>query len=234
MAGVGAPEEFRSCGLEFLEHFKKIAALKDGERILDMGCGPGRMAIPITETFPRTSYDGFDVSKPCIDWCRSSISTSHPDFRFEWADVRNGTYHAGGSQDPSTFRFPYPDDTFDLVIMISVITHLPIAATRNYLIETGRVLKPGGRLFATAFLMDERSVENVQAGRSTLKFVRYQPSFWTVNPGCPEDAGAFEPGLLDQLFDDAKLFLPDGIRRGKWDGGPGLTGHDLILAKKSW
>lgn len=229
MAGVGAPEDFRSCGAEFLGHFKEIAQLHDHERVLDVGCGPGRMAIPLAETMAGISYEGFDVSRPCIEWCQAAITTAYSDFRFQWADVKNGTYQAGGRQDPATFKFPYPDKTFDLVLMVSVLTHLPIAAAQNYLIETQRVLKSGGRLFATAFVMDDRAQDNVKAGRSGLKFVPHSPSFWTVNPGCPEDAVAFEPTLLTHLFTEAGLSLE--IRRGKWDGSPGYSGHDLILAK---
>jgi len=75
------------------------------------------MAIPIAEAFPNVRYEGFDVSKSAIDWCRAEISKVHPSFSFTWVDAKNRHYNPNGSVDPATFRFPYGDGQFDLAIL---------------------------------------------------------------------------------------------------------------------
>ncbi|PFK01104.1 SAM-dependent methyltransferase, partial [Bacillus cereus] len=39
--------DFEKVGKEFLNHFIQIGALKSNEKVLDVGCGVGRMAVPL-------------------------------------------------------------------------------------------------------------------------------------------------------------------------------------------
>ncbi|MCT4572638.1 class I SAM-dependent methyltransferase, partial [Bacillus thuringiensis] len=39
--------DFKKVGKEFLKHFIQIGALKPNEKVLDVGCGVGRMAVPL-------------------------------------------------------------------------------------------------------------------------------------------------------------------------------------------
>lgn len=55
-----------------------------------MGCGIGRMAIPLTEYLSEEgSYEGFDVVRRGVKWCQENITTRCPNFRFRLADVYN-------------------------------------------------------------------------------------------------------------------------------------------------
>src|ERR1700694_451969 len=61
--------EFRAVGEEFLRHFREIGGLEPGHRVLDVGCGIGRMAVPLTEYLEgRGSYEGFHVSREGGAW----------------------------------------------------------------------------------------------------------------------------------------------------------------------
>jgi 2-polyprenyl-3-methyl-5-hydroxy-6-metoxy-1,4-benzoquinol methylase len=68
--------DFRATGDEFLVHFREVAGLEASDRVLDIGCGIGRMARVIACELrpPRGSYDGFDVVREGISWCQSRYS----------------------------------------------------------------------------------------------------------------------------------------------------------------
>src|SRR5690348_3639880 len=62
--------DFRAIGAEFLGHFVRLADLGPHERVLDLGCGVGRMAVPLTQYMSDVgSYIGVDVARDGIEWC---------------------------------------------------------------------------------------------------------------------------------------------------------------------
>ena len=123
--------------------------------MLDVGCGIGRMARVLTTVLrPPGTYDGFDVAPSGIEWCRRHYRDQPVPFRFTHVDLVNATYNPRAEATASSFRFPYDDESFDLVIATSVFTHLLPEESSNYLSEIGRVLAPAGRLFSTWFLLD--------------------------------------------------------------------------------
>src|SRR5437667_3482466 len=163
--------DFAEIGNEFLKHFIKLAHLQPNENVLDVGCGVGRMAVPLTRYLARPgTYDGFDVVKRGIDWCNANISGRYPNFRFKFVDVRNRAYNPTGTLNPETFRFPYSDASFDFVFVTSVFTHMPSLSMGHYVSEISRVLRSGGRAFITFFLLTSESLKLMSAGSSHLNF----------------------------------------------------------------
>ena len=81
--------DFTATGREFLGHFTELGGLEPGDRVLDIGCGIGRMAIPLSGYLEGGSYAGFDVGRAMIRWCRRNIASRHPEFEFEWAPIHN-------------------------------------------------------------------------------------------------------------------------------------------------
>jgi SAM-dependent methyltransferase len=147
--------DFRATGDEFLGHFLTLAGLTPSDRVLDIGCGIGRMArvlVPVLEA--PGSYDGFDVSRTGIAWCRAHYPQNRAPFHFKHIDAHHPEYNPGGTGDAEQLRFPYDDQSFDLAIATSVFTHLLDRAVAHYLHETARVLAPGGRLFSTWLVAD--------------------------------------------------------------------------------
>lgn len=119
-------------------------------RWLDIGCGIGRLASGLHPTGRYASYAGFDAVEYGILWSRKTIDD--PRFRFDHADINNSFYNPFGRIPPEKFVFPYPDNSFDLAVAISVFTHLPEAQCRRYFVEAMRCIAPGGRAYFTTFL----------------------------------------------------------------------------------
>jgi len=65
------------------------------------------------------------------------------------------SYNPHGLDAPTAYRFPFPDGTFDFILLTSVFTHMLEDEMRNYLSEAARLLLPGGRVYATFFLCQD-------------------------------------------------------------------------------
>lgn len=154
-------------------------------RVLDVGCGVGRLAIGIISRLGElTKYRGIDVSEPAIEWCRRHLSAEHPGFQFVHIDVRNPRYNPAGREIQPGFELPFAEQEFDIIYLYSVFSHMTTADVRAYLREFRRVLAPGGRVFLTGFLEEkvpEMSVNPAGYRRKwsgELHCVRYERGFF--------------------------------------------------------
>ena len=166
----------RKMGRAWVTIIESEAGLRGDARILDIGCGPGRLAAALTARLDGGSYEGFDVDRPSIGWCQQAITPGNPNFRFQIADIYNASYNPEGSQDPANYRFPFPDSDFDLALAMSVFTHLTPTDTEQYLREAARVLRPGGRLVATFFLVNDEIMEADDAPERRRRFSMSSPT----------------------------------------------------------
>ena len=117
--------DFEEIGREFKDHLVKLAGLKPNHRVLDIGCGIGRMAVPLTSYLsPQGSYWGIEIVKEGIRWCGSHITPRYPNFRFMHADIYNKFYNPTGPLAASKYRVPFDDKSFDVVFLTSVFTHM--------------------------------------------------------------------------------------------------------------
>ena len=225
--------DFAETGNEFLGYFRELAGLEPHERVLDVGCGIGRMARPLAGYLDpgRGTYDGFDVRADAIGWCRRRYGHAHPNFRFRVADLYNRRYHPGGAHSAGEYRFPYDDGSFDLVIAASVYTHLLEDEAEHYLAESARVLAPGGRLFATFFLLDTVSRAQIAAGASGLPFLDPDEHVAVLSEDLPEEAVAYDAGWVAERL-AAHGLEPAELRPGTWSGrDDGLSLQDIVVAR---
>lgn len=145
----GDAERILEQSQEIFRILQSRGIVKEGDRILDLGCGIGRIAIPLTRM--DVSYDGIDIVPACIRFCRRTFRPwTH--FVFRVLHVRNRKYRKIALRSPRAVRLPYPNQTFDCAIAISVFTHIgdPIARDR-YISELARVLRDNGQAFVTWF-----------------------------------------------------------------------------------
>jgi ubiquinone/menaquinone biosynthesis C-methylase UbiE len=107
----------------------RLAALRPGERVLDVACGTGIVArLAAQQVGPNGTVAGLDVNPGMLAVARS---VTPADMSIEW-------YKAGAEE------MPLPDETFDVVLCQMGLQFMPdkLAALR----EMRRVLVPGGRL----------------------------------------------------------------------------------------
>jgi SAM-dependent methyltransferase len=215
----------------FVDSFRQIGGLRPSDRVLDVGCGIGRMAVPLTRYLDGAgSYDGFDVVRSDIRWCRRRISSRHPRFRFVHTDCANAEYNPRGRIDARQFRFPWPDASFDFAFATSLFTHLLPDAAENYFSEIARTLAPDGRLYFTAFLLNERSRGEMERGRTSYVFRDQVGGAYTQNAKNPESAIAYDEGSLTSLLLRAGLKPLAPPFAGLWAGGSGPSYQDALLA----
>jgi SAM-dependent methyltransferase len=222
--------DFRATGEEFRSHLHRFAQLGPQDRVLDIGCGIGRIARVLASELgpPGGRYDGFDVSATGIAWCRDHYRHTAVAFRFAHVDLHHPEYNPSGAGDAERFRFPYDDDSFDLAIATSVFTHLLDGPAEHYLSEAARVLAPGGRLFATWFVVDhERPPE---PGSAMIVFQPTAGAALVADPAHPQAAVAYPLQWIRGGVERAGLSLREPYQGGTWTGRAGASSQDILVA----
>jgi SAM-dependent methyltransferase len=228
--------DFLAIGTEYLGYFREFAALQPHEDVLDIGCGIGRMALPLTKYLERGSYRGIDIVREGIEWCQNNITPKHPNFRFEHANVYNRMYNRAATRGAAEYRFPYADASFDFVFLTSVFTHMLGEDTRHYLSEIGRCLRPGGRVLSTWFLLNEESRRQMLQSPNALKLVHPwdDERFMLLNRRVPEGAVGVDQEFVWSMHAEAGLTIDPNVRWGKWTGRKSPVSYqDIIVARKA-
>jgi SAM-dependent methyltransferase len=225
--------DFRAIGAEFLGHFLRYGRLQPWEHVLDLGCGIGRMAVPLTQYLDpaRGAYDGVDVVQTGINWCAARITPVYPRFNFHHLDLANALYNPTGAVSVADAGLPFDDASFDFVTATSVVTHLPPEDVAAYAREIARLLRPGGRCFLSLFLMNDVARRGLAAGAGRPEFAADgKGPVHYANPDVPLAAVAYDEPVLMQIFADAGLALAAAPAYGAWSGrGGGTSFQDLCL-----
>jgi SAM-dependent methyltransferase len=227
---------FHETGEEFLRHFVELGGLEPHHRVLDVGCGVGRMAVPLMGFLDaRGRYDGFDVMADTVGWCQANIAPRDARFRFQRVDLQNRTYNRAGAAPASSFSFPYADGSFDFVFLTSVFTHMLPDDVRRYLSEIARVLAPGGRVLSTFFLLNAESLALIRSGLSPLfPFRHLREECRVMNDAQPEDAVAYDEDRVRAWYDARGLAWTRRPIYGTWCTRlHGLSLQDIVVARKA-
>jgi ubiquinone/menaquinone biosynthesis C-methylase UbiE len=131
---LGYDEEYYSsrfydCSEDRISRVVRLARIRPGDRILDLGCGPGAVAV-------HCALQGAQVFG--ADPSRAALRLSEK--RARMAGVRLELFEFDGK------TLPFRDSSFDTIIMADVAEHIDDSSMSLLLDECSRLLLPGGRL----------------------------------------------------------------------------------------
>ena len=104
---------------------------QDGDKVLDLGCGNGRLIELFDQ---KIEYYGIDNAAALIA-------------------IAKQKYPAGDFRVFDGLKIPWPDNYFDVVYCIAVLHHIPGPLREEFLVEAKRVLKPGGQLIIAVYYL---------------------------------------------------------------------------------
>ncbi|MFT6957449.1 MAG: ubiquinone/menaquinone biosynthesis C-methylase UbiE [Halieaceae bacterium] len=230
---INTLREFKELGIQSLKVLLNYTHIQPDSQVLDIGCGFGRLAIPLTCYLnAQGSYRGIDVMPDAIDDCRRRFGGSHSNFEFQHIDVHNGLYNPGANMHASDSRFGFADNQFDVVFMFSVFSHMKPEDVSAYLGQIQRVLKRGGMLMATFFILNEHARDAIERGSTRRSFRFPAAGYFADDKNQPESAIAYEQSRVEQLIQD------NGLRHlhtfyGQWANRRwALSGQDAVICVK--
>jgi len=196
------------------------ASLAPSHRVLDYGCGWGRIARFFLKDVTRDNLHGIDVQPSLVDACKATINS--------------GSFRLVDSERP----LPFDDGYFDLVFANSVFSHLSRSLHLRTIAEIARVTRVGGLAICT--VLDERHLANVRS-------MNPPPPPWSAIKDI-DDAeremakGNFvwaNTGRRGILSDYGLALVPDRWLRGHWppeleilESGDRPYGQTLVVARR--
>ncbi len=152
---VGAHKYVRLFADEYIKY-------KDGQKILDIGCGPADI---IKYLAANVDYTGIDLSPQYIN----KAQLSFPNQKFICGDI--------GRAD-----FPLDDNSFDTIFLIGVQHHLTDSVVEMMFDFAHRKLKPGGRMLCLEPVITPRQglVERMFMRKDRGKYIRTQDAYLSL------------------------------------------------------
>jgi SAM-dependent methyltransferase len=239
--GIDVLEEWFRWAEEWSMLLRVYGGITKNSKVLEIGCGLGRIAFPLRYILsPSGSYEGFDICQNKIAFLEKTFHKAYPNFRFIWADINNTLYNPKGQIRAADYRFPYPNNSFDIVYAASVFTHMLPEAAANYFQETARVLKQDGLCLFSFFLLDNYRPEQPRPlgfARPDFNFDHpygsYGEDFAIARLENPEEMTAYSLRLIERFAKQAGLELAQAPVPGLWSGSTStwVGAQDLVILK---
>jgi|GEM_PF-2845630 len=207
-------------------------------RMLDFGCGSGKLApVGMLLSHPDGQYVGVEITASCIDVCRETHADL-PRTTFHLARDYNASYPEshGGKVGGYGADWPVADGSRDLVIAVSVFTHLQKREAEGYIRRIREVLRPGGVAILTFHLLDEPRREPIfgtDPGMKSFTFEHALPEqsgYFTSFLDAPEGSIALTHAALAALV--AEGFSTERVLRGTRFGGTDGFFQDVVVLRK--
>ncbi len=187
--------ETRAFMWQDLEFVKNI--VKPESRVLDFGCGNGRLAKFLGGNF--SEYVGVDISQKLIEIAQKNNRQFGPRVRFF-------------KMDPLSEKLPLKENYFDVIFSIAVFHHFPSTEYRlQRAKELYRALRPGGKLTISVWNLWQRrfwkyhltSFWNKLFGDSKLDWKDFYLPFKTEEKNFERYHHAFSKKEIESLFSKA-------------------------------
>ncbi len=166
-------------------HFKRHIELKN-KRILDWGCGPGRIIRHLPNIVNNgCEFFGTDYNKKSIEWCSKNLTG---------ISFNNNSLIA---------QLPYDNEFVDVIYGTSIFTHLSEQLHYDWYNELYRVLKPKGIMLLTT------QGDNFKVKLTDSELKKYNENQLVVRGNVKEGHrtySAFHPkAFMQQLFNNVEI-----------------------------
>lgn len=110
----------------------RLLDLKDGEKVLDIGCGGGKFLLKTAELFRKNNFTGLDISSDMFQSAKTEAEKQGLNIHFSVGDVQT---------------LPFENQSFDRLIAMHMLYHVP--SIDRALEEMARVVKEKGKVIIT-------------------------------------------------------------------------------------
>ncbi|MBX3428472.1 MAG: class I SAM-dependent methyltransferase [Hyphomonadaceae bacterium] len=227
--GSYSPEHFKNtAGWTFSELVRR-GRLTGSSRIIDIGSGCGRMALPFSFMIEDGEYYGTDVFREGVEWCSENISARNPAFEFHLQEVEKNYYFQDSAGVGNKMGLSFASDkSIDFIFAISVFTHLIEYDAVQYLREIARTLDKSGLAYLTTFLIDDFFFDYVKRTGKHTGVQLVSDGHYQAYSGQDFFAG-FTMDRWLKILHDAGLEVI-GFDPGSWADKPGsLHFQDVFL-----
>ena len=182
--------------------------MKPGDRVLDFGCGNGRLAGFLQNNYGE--YVGVDVSQKLINIARDNNRELSSRVKF----LKINSKHS---------KLPFEDNYFDVIFSIAVFHHFP---TKEYRLkaakELHRVLKPNGKIIVSVWQLFQKrylkyhikAIKEKIIGKSGMDWGDLHIPFKDNEKIFQRYHHTFRKGETERLFSDAG-FKKINLKKGR-------------------
>ncbi|CAG8574487.1 5661_t:CDS:2 [Acaulospora colombiana] len=186
--------------------------LKNGAKVLDVGCGPGTWSLDMASEYPNSEFFGIDISPMYPQEIKP------PNVEFKEANLLEG--------------LPFNDNTFDFVVIRNMVTALSVDEWENKVLqELIRVCKPGGYIESTEFEIpgSNRGPISTKLCDTWITTMRSKRIDLTISSRVEQLYNNHKPASLDRV-----THLKRQVPIGAWGNQIGnAMADDLIMLSKA-
>lgn len=143
-----------------------FANIKDGMKILDVGCGFGGTIASLNERFSNLQLVGINIDNRQLERARKLVLPQHNN-QIEFICA-------------SASELPLDDNYFDVVLAVECIFHFP--SRHDFFKEANRVLKPQGKFALSDFILSGKNIFNIPILDSLVSMIIAQ--FYGKSSAC--------------------------------------------------
>ena len=182
----------------------RLADIREGQHILDVGCGTGRGTVGLAQGVgPHGRVDALDLTEAMLAQARTKLAAL-------------GLIDRVFLKQGNAMQLPYPDESFDLVYNGYMFDLIPLDGFLPILKQMARVLKPGGKLVLVNMSKPDE--------RKTF-YERIYEKGWAIMPCRPVLMSSYLPSA--GFIDIQRIYRPTRGSIIAW-----LWGQEIVLARK--
>jgi len=214
--GYRTSEAFLKSGKADMDAMLSTCPLEDAQRILDFGCGSGRMIRWLKEYATDREIWGTDIRADFLLWCHHHLI---PPFHFVVTTILP--------------HLPFEDRYFDMIYAGSVFTHIE-DLTAAWLLELRRLLSENGRIYLT--LHDENTIRMLDEQYRNHKVAKKFRGIRKYREYSQNDFGMFSLGrrTRSEVFYNTEYFqrIVEGLHLKVISISPGLYRYQTGIILK--